>query len=140
MPSTTRTASPKDPDIEQAESTTAHKRIATPRRRARRSRSLRAEAERRVIRPAKSAVKSASQDISERVSSLPAWVPWVAGAIGAGALIYGLFQTGVVRDFIRTVTEPFDESFSDEDEFGEDEFEDENTGSDYGSNTTLSGL
>jgi hypothetical protein len=137
----TRIASQKDSDMEQ-ENTTTNKRMARPRRHTRRSQSIATKAERHVIRPAKRAVKSAAEDISERVSSLPEWVPWAAAAVGMGALIYGLFQIKAVRDFVSPVTEPIKGFFGEEDEFGEDvdEFEDEGKGSDYGSNSISAGL
>ena len=113
---------------------TAKQGTSQPRRRTRRSHSIAAEADRHIIRPAKRAVKSATKDISKRVSSLPGWAPWVAGALGVGVLVYGLFQMEVVRDFMRPVTEPITDFFSDEEEFDEDEFEDDSEGSDYGMN------
>jgi hypothetical protein len=120
------------------ENHTAVHRTSRPRRRAR-SHSLAAEAERHVIRPAKRAVRNAAEEISDRVSDLPNWLPWTAAAVGFGILLYGLFQIESVRDFMRPVTEPIGEMFA-EDEYDDDEFEDEPEGSDYGSNFSSSGL
>jgi hypothetical protein len=104
------------------------------RSRSRQSHSLAAEAERRVIRPATKAVKSAANDISDRVSDMPRWIPWAAVTVGACALIYGLFQIEAFRDFMRPVTEPINDLLSGESEDGEYEYEETSEGSDYGMN------
>ena len=118
---------------------TAVRRTSRPRRRAR-SHSLAAEAERHVIRPATRAVRNAAEEISDRVSDLPSWIPWTAAVIGAGVLLYSLFQIESVRDFMRPVTEPIEEFFEDDGAYDADEYEDESEGSDYGSNYSASGL
>jgi hypothetical protein len=86
----------------------------TTARRSRRSRSIAAQPDRNIVRPATRAVKPITR-------SLPRWVPWTIGSIGVCAIVYGLFQLESVRDFMRGMTDPISDFLSG-DEFEENEY------------------